>query len=108
GGDNVILPNISTSDCLIFFLIKKKIIKNSGNSIFLKNGSIDFLVKIKFLNKFFLNKNLSIFLNIKNFFSCNFNFRKKIKKNNNFNIINTIINIFLNNFNIIGVYSLKL
>ncbi|WP_433927770.1 hypothetical protein [Candidatus Carsonella ruddii] len=106
GGDGVNLPNISTSDCLIFFFIKKNILKNSGNSIFLKNGSIDFLIKIKFLKNFFSKNN--IFLNIKKFFNYNFNFRKKIKKNSNFNIINPILYIFFNKKNIIGVYSLKI
>ncbi|AQU89465.1 hypothetical protein [Candidatus Carsonella ruddii] len=108
GGDYISLPNISTSDCIIFYFIKKNLIKNSGNSFFLKSGSIDYLNKFKILNNYFLNNNFNIFNYIKNYYNYNFNFRNKIKLNNNFNIFNPILNIIINIKNIIGIYSLKI
>lgn len=108
GGDFINLPNITTTDCLIFTKLKKKIFKNSGNSIFLKNGSIDYFVKIKFFNFYFLKYNFNFFINIKKMLNLNIKFRKKILINNFFNIINPNLNIFINRINVFGLYSLKL
>lgn len=107
GGDDVNLPNVSTSDCIIYSSFLKKILKNSGNSMFLKNGSLDFLKKIKILDYMYLNNNNN-FINNKNIINYFFFFRKKIKKNSYFNNCNPILNIFINKTNVVGVYSKKI
>ncbi|BCG49263.1 hypothetical protein [Candidatus Carsonella ruddii] len=106
GGDGINLPNISTSDCIVWSFFLKKILKNSGNSILLKNGSLNFLKKIKILDYIYLSNNNN-FINNKNMSNYFFSFRKKLRKNSYFNTCNPIVNIFVNKINAIGTYSKK-
>lgn len=106
GGDDINLPNISTSDCIVWSVCLKKILKNSGNSILLKNGSLNFLKKIKILDYVYLSDNNN-FINNKNMSNYFFSFRKKLKKNSCFNICNPILNTFIIKINVIGNYSKK-